>query len=514
MTIKVHKKDLETIWNKEWRMKNFYKIRTEGRGLVNFDIDKRPVQRALFDAAKAKNFRGIRDIILKARKEGVTTFWALFYFDDTIFSPNTVTEILAHKEKDVKKIFKIVKTAHQHMPKVIRLSNGRLWVKPEPNYDNANELSFDSIGSVIRVSLENRGDTINNLHVSEVAHIPENKVEERLAATMEAVPLVTHGSNITMETTANGIGGYFHERWEDAEEGVGEMRPVFFGWYDKPENRLPPPKDWEPTPEVLEVAKKAREYAGVELDREQMFWWHTKKAGLKKLMDQEHPTTPDDAFLSSALHVFDLMKLRGIKPLKPIEEWKGWKLFAQPKPGRRYVIGADPSEGVNNDKSAAIIIDAVTLKEIGYFYSNRVKPADFAKYLAEAGRRFNRALIAVERNNHGHTVLDRLKDVYGNIFMMVKTDERKKKRTKKLGWETNLRTRPLILDNLEELVGDDIFAPSSVILKKEMMNFITNEEGKREAKVGKHDDLVMATAIALFVASMPKKSFAIHQLNA
>ena len=512
--VKVHPKDKRTIWDKYWRMRHLYKIRTEGRGLVLFDIDARPAQRALFERAKAKNFRGIREINLKARKEGVTTFWALFYLDDTLFTPNTTTEIMAHRDKDVKKIFKIVKTAYTHMPPSIQLADGRVWYKPKANYDNVNELVFDGINSKISVSLESRGETINNLHISEVHHIPENKAAERIGATLEAVPNVELGSNVTMETTANGMGGYFYDLWMDSVEGLTPFTPVFIPWYEKPGNKLTTPKDWQPNEATLEMANRAKEYGGVTLTRQQMFWWETKNSVLKGLMNQEHPTVPDDAFLSSALHVFDLIKLAKVKPRKVSHETKGWKLFEEPKEGRRYVIGADPSEGVSGDNSAASIIDAVTLQEVGFFYSKVTKPPEFAKALAFAGKLFNNALIAVERNNHGHTVLDRLKDIYSNVFMMFKTEERRKKRTKKLGWETNRKTRPLILDNLEELVDEGLFEPSSAILKKEMMNFITDDTGKRQAKVGKHDDLLMATAIAIKVAMMPQKSFGVFEINA
>ncbi|RMG76221.1 MAG: hypothetical protein D6707_12570, partial [Bacteroidetes bacterium] len=121
-------------------------------------------------------------------------------------------------------------------------------------------------------------------------------------------------------------------------------------------------------------------------------------------------------------------------------------------------------------------------------------------------------IIVPERNNHGHAVIDRLKEKYDNVYVEVIFDEKKNRKTKKIGWNTNERTRNLVLDNLEDLFDEGSFLPNNVFLKKEMMNFVINKNGKREARSGQHDDLIMATAIGLKVAIMPKRSFDIYQL--
>jgi len=119
----------------------------------------------------------------------------------------------------------------------------------------------------------------------------------------------------------------------------------------------------------------------------------------------------------------------------------------------------------------------------------------------------------VERNNHGHLVLDRLKDIYGNIFIRLVLDEKTKKQTRKLGWETNSATRDLILDEFEQLVADLSVKINSAILKSEMLTFVSDDTGRREAKQGKHDDTIIAFAIALKVARMPRTSFDVQRLN-
>ena len=475
-------------------------------------MSERPIQEALFRHAEASNFRGIRIVNLKSRKLGVTTFWSLFYLDDTLMTPNTTSGIIAHTKDDVHKLFQMVKTAYHRAPAAIRLSDGREWHKPKALYDNKNELVFEGINSKIYVALQSRGETNNNLHVSEAHHIKD--AEDRMAATMESVPNRDLGSNITIETTGNGVGGWFYDEWYAAEQGLSQFDALFFSWFTVAKNRVKAPADFYPTEEERQLIARVAEKYKVLLEPDQVMWWRQKKVSLRRLMNQEHPTFPDDAFLSSGMMVFDEDAIKRINTKKAIRTLSnGTQIFVEPKPGRRYIVGGDVAEGVGGDRSAAEVIDAVTLEEVAQFVSDRIQPGDFAKVLADLGTMYNMAVVAPERNNHGHTTLYKLKQIYPKIFMMIVFDEKKNKKTKKMGWHTNTHTRDLMLDEFQEQVEDGTFKPNSAILKSEMLTFVTNEDGKREAKSGQHDDTVMAAAIAVKIAGMPRASYGIYDIN-
>ena len=511
--MRAYPKDAATILDRRWRLEHMYPIRTEERGLRNLNMNERPIQNVLFAKAKERNFRGIRIINTKGRKQGVTTFWSLFYLDDTLFTPNTVSCILAHKEKDVKKIFRTVKTAYRYAPNQVRLSDGRTWLKPKANYDNVNELIFEGINSQIYVALESRGETNNNLHVSEAAHIKDDV--ERMAATLESVPNRDLGSNISVESTSNGVGGWFYDTWYDAVAGINPYDPVFFPWFMKPSNRMTPPPNFYPTPEEEKMVALVIERFNMVLTPEQVFWYRMKKTELKRLMPQEHPTTADESFLTAEGMAFDGEMVMAIKEKQPIRTTKsGWRIFVEPKPGRRYIIGADPAEGVGGDFSAGEVFDAVTLEQVAEYHSDSIEPGKFGEFiLPEGGRLYNNALIAIERNNHGHTVIDRIRRVYSNLYMQIDFDKKKNKKTKRIGWNQNEHHRNLMLDNFEELTDDGTVTVNSAILKSEMLTFVINEDGKRAAKSGKHDDTVMASAIAVQVAGMPASSYGVYSLN-
>lgn len=522
--MQVTQRDLDTILNKRWRMEHLYKIKTEDARLINLKFNDD--QEVLWKYCEKKGHRGIEAIIPKARKKGISTYWLIYYLDDTLWTPNTTTVILAHKDKDLRKLFKIVKLAYSKCPKLIKLECGKIWHRPEANYDNVNELTFNDVNSTIYIALESRGDTPSNLHVSEAAHVKD--VEQRLIPTIAAVP--TNGrANMTIESTANGVGDWFEETCSECQAGHGPYDLFFFPWWTKKTNIITPPVDYLPGEAVLHKAALVLARHSVKLSPGQLCWWEKTKQKQKRIMDQENPTIYEDSFLTSAGMVFDGEAMQKVITRKPIarrpikvETAEGKTetfyadIFVEPKPGRRYVLGGDPAEGVGGDRSAIEILDVITQEQVAELVSDKIKPAQFSVAVDNLARYYNNAIAVIERNNHGHTVLDRLKDLYGNIFCMVIIDEKTNKKTKKMGWLTTGGpggNRDLILDTFEQVVADLSVKINSAILKSEMLTFVTDDTGKREAKQGKHDDTIIAFAIALKVARMPRTSFDVQRLN-
>lgn len=533
MPVHLPKQDRK-LASKEWRLSHLYKIRDENRQLVLLDIDKFPNQRKLFDILKALNFRGVRILIPKGRKMGVSTFFLLLWLDDTIFVPNTTTCIMAHTKGDVQKLLNIVKTAYNNMPNSIELSNGRVWKKPKATTENKNEICFDEINSKIFVTIESRGDTPNNLHISEAAHIAD---ESRIKATLGAVPSIQFGSNISVESTCNGMGGWFQTIVTESESGHSNFTLVFLPWFAVPKYALPVPSDWQAGKVELEIQEKVLERHGILLSMDQLFWWHCTKKDQGQLMDQEFPTFLEDAFLASGRLAFEEQYLRLIRAKTPIRTMEveidriiprtdginvtthkekaryDIDIFVEPKPKHRYVLGGDPAEGVGGDRSAIEVFDVMTLEQVAEFVCDSIPPKEFAHVVDKVCRYYNMATAAIEKNNHGGTVLDELKLIYPNIYKRETFDEKTRKRTQKLGFVTDSHTRDIILDQFDQLLRECVVTIHSAILRSELFTFIVNEDDKREAKPGTHDDTIMASAIALKVARLPRSTFVISSLS-
>ncbi len=73
-------------------------------------------------------------------------------------------------------------------------------------------------------------------------------------------------------------------------------------------------------------------------------------------------------------------------------------------------------------------------------------PREFAQKLAELGKEYNTALLAVERNNHGHGVLACLQTLeYPRVFKQKGQD----------GWLTSAVSRPVMIENLASALMEE-----------------------------------------------------------
>lgn len=109
----------------------------------------------------------------------------------------------------------------------------------------------------------------------------------------------------------------------------------------------------------------------------------------------------------------------------------------------------------------------------------------------------NKALLVVEKASAGHTVIDKLKNdfQYTNMYKYKEYDARGKAK-KKVGYITNGKTKPIMINDFVELFETKQICIKSKDLLSEMKLFAF-KNGKMEAITGNHDDLVMAFAMAL-----------------
>src|SRR3990167_11332987 len=131
---------IANMGNRWWRLNNLYYIKDEDGKKVLFKPEDRPIQKMLFDMF------WYFLIVPKARQLGITTYFAVLYLDAVLFSENKTAGIIAHRQEDMKKIFRNkVKFAWDNLHPWLKSKIG------EPNTDNANELVFPN-GSSISVS--------------------------------------------------------------------------------------------------------------------------------------------------------------------------------------------------------------------------------------------------------------------------------------------------------------------------------------------------------------------------
>jgi hypothetical protein len=435
--------------------------------------------------------RSNRNIILKARQLGMTTYIAARFFLSTIFRPGTVTLQVAHSLESAQQIFRIVHrfVEHLHPDELRRVRLVRA---------NVRELAFGGVDSryiVDTAGNENagRGLTIHNLHASEVALWPGHP-QETMAALLAAV---APSGAVDIESTPNGAGGYFHAEWLRAVAGGGYTQH-FFPWWIEPAYQLPltPGESLEPFSEE-EQKLSARE----RLSPEQIKYRRYLKRTFAALAPQEFAETDTDCFLVSGRPVFDVpavdARLRQLASPLRVTQNGAECIWLEPQHGRSYVIGADIAEGgAEGDFSAAVVMDLETGLQCAELMA-RWPLSRFAQELARLGERYNGALIAVERNNHGHAVLYALQHQfnYSRLYHHAESAGG----TGKLGWPMNARTKPQAIGALEQMLRDAPAAFASRRLLEQCRSFAYGDDCAMAALPGTHDDLVIAAAIALAV---------------
>jgi hypothetical protein len=172
----------------------------------------------------------VRALILKGRQQGCSTYVAARFYHRTIHARGLRTYILTHEEQATQNLFEMVERFHAHVPET---------VKPSIGAANAKELWFDALDSGYKVGTAGtkwvgRSSTIQLLHGSEVAFWPF--ADTHAAGVLQAVPDQS-GTEVILESTANGVGNFFHRTWRDAEIRRNGYIAIFVPWYWQEEYR-------------------------------------------------------------------------------------------------------------------------------------------------------------------------------------------------------------------------------------------------------------------------------------
>jgi hypothetical protein len=489
---------------RSWIESNLH-IRDKHRQVIPFRLN--------WPQADYWGYRSSMDIILKPRQLGFTTLACGLFFADTLLRPNTTSVMVAHDLESTKRIFRIVQLFWERLPEGVRKRVG------PPSRSNRREYFWPKLNSHFYVGTAGaqafgRGMTINNVHASELAFWP--RPEEALIALTEAVPKA--GGRIIIESTANGLGNFFHDFWVAAKEDRNEFSTHFYLWWEDPAYRIAggPLTDLSTEEMGLKRAWK--------LDDDQLRWRRATMQRLRGSFAQEYPEDDVTCFLTSGRMVFDLPALQQaaarIQAEPPAQravvlpDRKGGRLaiapaallvWRQPQEGCDYVIGADVGEGLGDgDASCAVVLDHESGEQVAELHG-RLPPERFAHLLNALAWHYRRAKLAVERNNHGHSVLNTLHNVlrYPMLYHHVRYDHRVGDQIT-LGWPTDQATKPILVDDLGAAIAGGHVIIRSLALIDECMTFITTDTGSQEAQQGKYDDRAMALGIAWQVRKRPQ----------
>jgi len=330
----------------------------------------------------------VRAIVLKGRQMGISTYVSARYYHKTTMNFGKRTLIVAHQQKSTNNLFDMVKRFHKHNPLPVSTANS-----------NAIELVFDKLDSKFALATAGTEDVARGM-TAQLAHLSEfgfwSNGQKHMAGLGNTVP-DTDGSEIIIESTANGLGNAFHQMWCDAEAGKGEYIAVFLPWFDEPSYRAPVKEG-----SVHSDADKAYQ-AAYSLDAEQMQWRANKIATYgdqSYLWEQEYPATPAEAFVSSTENPL-------ISPTSVMAAVNSLHRDSTAP----LIIGCDPAgDGMNDaDRTAIAFRRGRVCHRLEYH--NGLDTMQIAGKLAEYAKEMQPAMIFVDKGGLGAGVFDRLKEL-------------------------------------------------------------------------------------------------------
>jgi len=275
--------------NKRWRLENLYHIQSDDGKKIRFYPN--PPQRYLW------NNMWYRNIILKARKLGFSTFIDLHILDECLFNDNIEGAIVADNLAHAQAIFRrTIKFAYDNLPESVR-SARRLTT------ESKTELSFNN-GSLISVGVTMRSQSPQLLHISEFGIIcvkAPDKAREIVTGTLQSVE-ISGDQMVWIESTAAGRSGYFYDYCETAKKRIGkkltklDFKFFFFPWWLHPghvlEEAVTIPAKLIKYFQKLQAKSKNKKRLSIK----QKSWYTRQSEILGPDIKAEHPSTPEEAF--------------------------------------------------------------------------------------------------------------------------------------------------------------------------------------------------------------------------
>lgn len=327
----------------------------------------------------------VRALILKGRQQGISTYIGERFYHATSMQGKSAF-IVAHEDKATSNLFDMVKRYHENNP-----------LAPGTRYSNKQELLFRAMDSGYKLATAGtadvgRSNTAQLIHGSEFAFWRNPQMHlAGLGNTVADMP----GTEIILESTANGLGNAFHLMWQEAEAGRGEYIAIFVPWFWQDEYRSTVKPDFVLGPEDVEYQ---RAYG---LDMQQMQWRANKISeygqGFEWLFDQEYPATPALAFRSST----------GNPLLSPNAVAAAVNSLFRERSGP-LIIGCDPAgDGANeSDRTAIVFRQGRTVFRVEYH--EKMNTMQVAGLLVSYYNEFRPDAIIIDKNGLGAGIFDRL----------------------------------------------------------------------------------------------------------
>lgn len=360
-------------------------------GFLQFRNAQKILDRAL--TKQREKIGRVRALVLKGRQMGISTYICARFYQKTTINYGQRTYILTHEDAATQNLFDMVRRVHEGMDDAYRLQIRK---------SNSTELMFADNDSGYRVGTAGnrigigRSSTIQNFHGSEISFWPD--ASKHFAGALATVPSLP-GTEIILESTANGIGNEFHKRWLQAERGEGDFIAVFLPWYIHEEYVRTPELDFELSEEEANLLETFN------LTIEQLCWAHYTNIDLGgdpgvfcPTFKAEYPSTTEEAFQATGGESF-------IKSFRVARARAAHLDLDEREP---IILGVDCAGG-GRDKTRIIDRQGRVAGRHCNITMNTDDTTIIADMVAVQIKEFKVDRVEIDYGNMGHGVVDTLK---------------------------------------------------------------------------------------------------------
>lgn len=503
----------------------------------------------------------IRVVLVKARQWGGSTLVQMYMFwIQQRLKKNWHISVCAQDDNAAKNIRNMFERAAREYPEELGTVTMGTYAKSSKNLLCKERGGIIGVGSVQNPD-QFRSYSNKMIHMSEpgVWQDTPKRTGKKIASSLKNAIANVPYSLIVEESTARGVGNFFHDEWLAAEKGIygtkeGNSRyyPVFVPWFEIEMYEVN-------IPNVNEFAVSLNEYEkflwSLGATLENIYWYRTYKEGENKTdieMFEEYPSTANEAFVSSGSRVYPhnlVLKARktvkepirlcnveaqaktgehALDKLKLVDDIRGnLKVWLEPqnrieidgkwyRVSNRYGLFGDIG-GTHrlSDPSALAVMDRLYmieggLPEIAAIWHGHLGAVQLAWLFAQVAKIYDNGLLAFESNtaekeknkegDHFLTAINQLAGMYNNLYVRNNHESLSQGFVPKYGFHTNTATKTMIIDRHKHALDEEEYIERHNESCNEMDYYENTPEGKMEAQKGKHDDLVIVTAGVTWLA--------------
>jgi len=448
-------------------------------------------------------------ILLKARQLGLTTLAMAYAFWMLLFRPGSNIVLVSRSQTAANNALELIDFMYSFMPAWAKLKGPSV----ESDASTHHSYRFDTgmvskITSYAATRTVAAGQTANLVLWDEAA-----LAEYQEDALRTLLPTTDAGGSMVIFSTARGGYNAFARLYKDAERLESQFVPVFHPWYSS--------RFMNPLTESGGIDYSVYEMKKRDMSTEPWRFF------------AEYPSSAEEAFRQSGrsrfsglpdIDEFEAFPLRGRFDV----DHNGIVIFVEspegnlymreeallgPESGCKPVVSVDPSGGTGGDYTVMTAgwVDLEGIPQrVAFWRANNVEPSEYAEQAFLMGNFFcdsskKPAIIAVERQGgYGETTVHVLRNLgYRNLYVHRYTGHRKYRQDTAYGFPMTPSKRPLVVDSLAKWLdfeNDNVMGGLDKELRRELGAFVVKEDGKVSADVGMNDDIVMSTAIWIYVA--------------